>query len=170
MFRFKFTKSEHVLSTSGRSHILQATVLLLWQTSQRSVSIILVQLDWLSVLDFAEIFTDRTTNFFYPWVSLNSLCLHLSWVLYERRPILGIINNPFKFLNHLVSLWPAYMCAGSDKCTAWVYNYQRPRFTNVRSWAQPKHLLSLGQTLIGNRTILPFFAFWYICWQSRVSL
>jgi hypothetical protein len=86
------------------------------------VSILSVQLDWLSVLDVAELFTDGTTNFIhgFPFV-----CISLG-LIYERRPILGVIYNPF--LNHLVSLWLAYMpvCARSDKCT--VYRHKRPRF------------------------------------------
>ena len=83
------------------------------------MSILLVQLDWISILDIAELITDGTTNFIhgFPYV-----CISIG-LIYERRPILGVIYNPF--LNQMVCLLWAYMHDISDKCT--VYRHQGPR-------------------------------------------
>jgi myo-inositol-1(or 4)-monophosphatase len=108
-------------------------------------------LNWLSILDAAELFTDGTTNFIhgFPFV-----CISLG-LIYERRPVLGVIYNPF--LNHMVSFCRR-IC---------VLNLTNAQYTGIKGQgsflipgldleplrlplASPRSLPSLSQALIGN--------------------
>lgn len=106
-------------TVSVKNHI-QRVLALLWQKNLRSVLTPLVRTQIVDCIWSLTYTLDGTTNFIH---GFPFACISLGLV-YKRRPVLGVIFNPF--LDHLVSLTQEPLNTFLN--TTVVHRYQRPGF------------------------------------------